>query len=125
MAVVVQAVFFTLAHGMNPGIGLMPIVNLLLFALFASMYSLAEGGLWGVCAMHGIWNWAQGNLFGAAVSGNAVDSLFAHAPRTDASELLTGGTFGIEGSIITTVVYAVAAFVAWRGFRARRLRAAA
>lgn len=124
MAVVVQGLFFTLVHGMSAGIGVLPIVNLLLFALFASMYSLAEGGLWGVCAMHGIWNWAQGSLFGVAVSGNTVDSLFAYAPQADASELLTGGTFGIEGSIVTTVVYAVAAFVAWRGFRARRLRAA-
>ena len=38
-------------------------INLLLFAVFASFMSFSDGSLWGVCAMHGAWNWAQGNLF--------------------------------------------------------------
>jgi len=33
VAVVVQAVFFTLVHGMSAGIGVLPIVNLRIFSL--------------------------------------------------------------------------------------------
>lgn len=122
VAVIVQAVFFAALHGMNPGIGILPIVNLVLFAVFASLMSLAEGSLWGVCALHGAWNWSQGNLFGVAVSGNPVEAtLMEYAPHAGASDLLTGGAFGIEGSLVTTAVYLVASYLAWRVWQKRRV----
>lgn len=120
IAIGVQALVFTLTHGANPGMGPMPIVNLLLFAVFASFYSLADGSLWGICAMHGIWNWAQGNLFGVAVSGQqTTDSFFAYTINADSSSLLTGGVFGIEGSLVTTIVYLLGIALAFRAFRRR------
>lgn len=124
--VIVQAVFFAALHGVNPGIGFLPVVNLILFAVFASLMSLAEGSLWGVCAMHGAWNWAQGNLFGVAVSGNPVEAAMMHYEATPgSSDLLTGGTFGIEGSLVTTALYAVASFVAWQVWQKRRAQESA
>lgn len=120
IAIGVQALVFALMHGANPGVGPLPIVNLLLFAVFASFYSLADGSLWGVCAMHGIWNWAQGNLFGVAVSGQqTADSFFAYTINADSSSLLTGGAFGIEGSLVTTIVYLLGITLAFRAFRRR------
>lgn len=119
-AIIAQAIFFTALHGSNTGMGIMPVINLLLFAVFASLLSLADGSLWGICAFHGVWNWAQGNLFGVAVSGNQMqDSFFGYAPAQDAQGLLTGGDFGVEGSIVTTILYVVAALLAWRSFRRR------
>lgn len=125
-AVIVQTVFFTLLHGANPGIGLLPIINLVLFAVFASVFSFAEGGLWGICALHGAWNWAQGNLFGVRVSGTEVsDSVFGYAAQPGSIDLITGGDFGLEGSIMTTVVYLVGIAIAWRVFRKKRAASAA
>lgn len=119
--VIVQAIFFAALHGVNPGIGFMPIVNLLLFAVFASLMSLAEGSLWGVCALHGAWNWAQGNLFGVAVSGNPVEAaMLRYEANTGSADLLTGGTFGIEGSLVTTVVYLIGSYIAWKIWQKRR-----
>lgn len=120
-AVIIQAVFFTLLHGMNSGIGVLPIINLLLFAFFASFFSLAEGSLWGICAMHASWNWAQGNLFGVAVSGNPVsDKVLSYTAEPDSVDLLTGGAFGIEGSLVTTVVYAAGIVILWKVWQKRR-----
>ena len=34
-----------------------------------SFYVLKDSSLWGICAWHSIWNWAQYNVFGFAVSG--------------------------------------------------------
>lgn len=120
-AVIVQAVLFTLMHGLNPGMGVIPIVNLVLFALFASLWTLAEGSLWGICILHGVWNWGQGNLFGVAVSGNIVeDSMFSYAPNEGSLDLFTGGAFGIEGSLVTTLALLLGAWIAWRRFRAGR-----
>ncbi|MBL3700039.1 CPBP family intramembrane glutamic endopeptidase [Leucobacter luti] len=119
-AVIVQAVFFAAIHGANPGMSVLPIVNLLLFAVFASFMSLAEGSLWGVCAMHGVWNWAQGNFFGIAVSGSkAQDSVLTTTPVQGANELITGGSFGAEGSLITTAVLLIGAGIAYRAWRGR------
>ncbi|QYM74737.1 CPBP family intramembrane glutamic endopeptidase [Leucobacter luti] len=120
-AVITQAVVFAAIHGANAGVGVLPVVNLLLFASFASFLSLADGSLWGICAMHGVWNWAQGNLFGVAVSGNAAaDSLFTITSSGSTNELISGGSFGLEGSLVTTAVYLIGVAIAWRVWRARR-----
>lgn len=120
-AVVVQSIFFAAIHGFNPGMGILPIFNLLLFAVFGSFLSLSEGGLWGICAMHGAWNWAQGNFFGVAVSGQPVtDSVFTYTANPGSIDLLTGGAFGIEGSVVTTLVYLAGIALAWKAWQKRR-----
>lgn len=120
-AIILQAVFFMAMHGMNPGIGPMPILNLLLVAFFLSFWSLAEGSLWGVCAFHATWNWAQGSVFGVSVSGGRLDdTLFTFVSTPTANELLTGGEFGIEGSLLTTLVLATGTFIAYRSFAGRQ-----
>ncbi len=125
-AVVAQTVFFALMHGMNPGMGPLPVVNLLLFALFGSFMSLSEGGLWGICAMHGAWNWAQGNFFGVAVSGQHVsDSVFTFTANPGSTDLITGGAFGIEGSLVTTAVFLAGIAIAWKSWQKRRMLEAA
>lgn len=103
--VAVQAVLFTLLHGLNPGTGVLPLVNLALVAVFLAGWALLEGGLWGVCAWHAVWNWTQGNVWGLLVSGQPIDtSLLSTRPAAGSSVLLTGGGFGPEGSVTTTVV---------------------
>lgn len=119
-AVIAQAVLFSAIHGANPGMGAMPVINLVLFAVFATMLTLADGSLWGVCAFHGVWNWAQGGLYGVAVSGSNVgESVFGYTPTPGSHALLTGGDFGLEGSLVTTALYAAAAFWAWSAYRRR------
>ena len=125
-AVIAQAAFFALMHGMNPGMGPLPVINLALFAVFGSFMSLSEGGLWGICAMHGAWNWAQGNLFGVAVSGQQVsDSFFTFTANPGSADLITGGAFGIEGSLVCTLVYAVGIAIFWNAWKKRRSAEAA
>lgn len=122
-AVIVQAVIFAAMHGGNPGMGAVPVVNLALFAVFAIAWALAEGSLWGICAWHGVWNWAQGNVFGVRVSGTQVeDSIFAFTPNVGSNDLITGGAFGVEGSLVTSVVLLIAILILWRKVRATRGR---
>ncbi|MBP3310517.1 MAG: hypothetical protein J6L05_06895, partial [Ruminococcus sp.] len=61
----------------------------------------------GVCAIHSVWNFTQGNIYGISVSGSGdAESVFRVASKSSA-DILTGGEFGIEGSIFTTLVLAV------------------
>ncbi|SDP74570.1 hypothetical protein SAMN04487905_10872 [Actinopolyspora xinjiangensis] len=120
-ALVSQAVVFTLLHGLNTGFGPLPLLNLVLISFVLAFWALAEGGLWGVCAFHAVWNWCQGNVYGAEVSGmNLTATLADTRPAEDGSALLNGGAFGIEGGLPTTVVLAGMLLIAVLAYRRRR-----
>ena len=103
-AVILNSVIFAFLHYGNTGFGLVPLLNLLLFGIFASLYMLRSGNIWGVCAIHTAWNFAQGNIFGLPVSGiNVHESLFL----TSVSEIrasTNGGEFGLEGGVAVSLV---------------------
>lgn len=113
LGVIVQAVFFSLVHGLNPGaLGVMPLLNLFLAALMFACYALWEGGLWGVCGFHAAWNWVQGNVYGLSVSGMPLPfSVLNLRPSTGHKDWLTGGVFGPEASVVSTILMLVAASV--------------
>lgn len=104
IAIGVSAAAFSLAHLTNPGFNLLTFLNLTMFGGFASLYMICFDDIWGVCAIHSIWNFTQGSLYGISVSGTGnTESIFRTAAKTD-SIVLSGGNFGIEGSIVTTFV---------------------
>lgn len=104
VAVIVSAVAFALAHISNPGFGVLPFINLTLFGVFAALYMINSDNIWGVCAIHSMWNFAQGNIYGISVSGSSELQSFMESVPVSAHAFLTGGKFGIEGSLITTAV---------------------
>jgi uncharacterized protein len=69
IAVTVSSLLFGLAHVLNPNATLLGLANLTLFGAFLALFALAEGGLWGACAWHTIWNWSESHLFGLRGSG--------------------------------------------------------
>lgn len=104
IAVGVSAAAFSLAHLLNPGFTLFVFFNLSLFGIFAGLYMIAFDDIWGACAIHSIWNFSQGSLYGISVSGTGETESLLRTTASSSSTLLTGGDFGIEGSIITTFV---------------------
>ena len=104
IAVVVNSGAFALAHAFNPGFDVLPCINLVLFGVFASLYMICFDDIWGVCGIHSIWNFMQGNFYGISVSGTGdSESVFRTTARTSHA-WLSGGEFGIEGSIFTTII---------------------
>jgi len=81
------------------------IVNLFLFALFLSFFYLREGSIWGICGWHSAWNWAMGNVFGLPVSGHEPTGGILFDLQPTGHTLLTGGDYGPEASLVTTVVF--------------------
>jgi membrane protease YdiL (CAAX protease family) len=111
LGLVASAVFFAALHSLNPNLNPVAILNLALFGLFTGLYALWERGLWGVCAMHAAWNWAQGNLFGIEVSGTAPGGGILFNMREAGPDIVTGGAFGAEGGLAVTAVLLVATAV--------------
>ena len=103
-AVGLSSVIFSLLHIFNPGITLIALLNIALFGVFMGVYILRTDNLWGACAIHSAWNFAQGNLVGIQVSGmTQLPTLAVMTPQSERA-LLHGGAFGLEGGLIATAV---------------------
>lgn len=110
LCVVLNALIFSLLHLGNPGISLLPLVNIFLFGVFASLLTLRRGSIWMVAGMHSMWNFAQANLFGIPVSGleGLPSPLAAEMADGGWQTLLSGGAFGVEGGLAVTVTLILA-----------------
>lgn len=98
------SVLFTLAHGLNPNMSFLPILNLFIGSLVFSLVYYYTGSLVLVGLGHGMWNFAQGFFFGAEVSGNALPYSVFKSLANKNLPLISGGSFGFEGSIIVSVL---------------------
>ena len=106
LAVGINSLFFGLMHGANAGFSLFALLNLILYAVMISLYTLRTNSLWGSCAIHSIWNFAQGNFYGLPVSGiDSGASVFRMSLK--GSAFINGGDFGLEAGISTTIVMTI------------------
>ena len=107
VAVAISSAIFAALHLANPGALDHPLalVNLVLVGVMLAFYALAEGSLWGVCGWHAAWNWALATAYATPVSGQPFD-IDPWVADFDAigPEFISGGSFGPEGSILTTLV---------------------
>lgn len=108
LAVLTNSVLFGLLHIFNPGFGPLPLLNIVLFGILESVYVLKRGDLWGACAIHSIWNFFQGNVFGISVSGMGLATSPLRATVDGSFAWLNGGSFGLEGGVAVTLVLAIA-----------------
>ncbi|HFI0162642.1 TPA: lysostaphin resistance A-like protein [Streptococcus suis] len=106
----VSSLFFTFLHLGNDGISLIPLLDLTLFAILACLVMLKTGNLWIISGIHAAWNCFQGNVFAFPVSGSQAGQAFI-AVNTSGPDWLSGGIFGVEGSIISLIVQGF--MIAW------------
>jgi hypothetical protein len=100
-AIVVSAALFGLSHAANPGAK--PFVLATLSTEMGVMCALAyilSRNIWLAVGIHMGWNFTQGFVFGTLDSGLRDPHGFLHTTMTG-PDLLTGGAFGLEGSIVT------------------------
>ncbi|HHT54332.1 MAG TPA: CPBP family intramembrane metalloprotease [Clostridiales bacterium] len=106
-AILASSVMFALAHSLNKGLSLLAFFNLVLYGIFAALYFIRRGSIWGVAAFHSTWNFVQGNFFGIQVSGLKVGSSVLTSELTETGRLVNGGGFGLEGGLAVTLVLAI------------------
>ena len=107
VAVLANSLFFAALHLANAGIGVLAFINLVLFGIFASLYFIRRGSIWGIGAVHSVWNFTQGNFYGVQVSGNAKTASVLETTMVEGKELINGGAFGLEGGLGVTIVLVV------------------
>ncbi|MBM4426557.1 MAG: CPBP family intramembrane metalloprotease [Chloroflexi bacterium] len=107
IGLLVSSIIFAILHGLNPNLNAIALVNLALFGGFAGLYAMREGSLWGISALHSVWNWVQGNFFGFQVSGTDAGGGTLINLMETGEDWLTGGAFGPEGGLAVTFVLVV------------------
>ncbi len=121
-ALAISAALFGLLHAGNPGATLLSSIAIALEAgvLLAAAFMITRQ-LWLPIGLHAGWNFTEGGVFGASVSGSEAHGLLSS--RFEGDPLLSGGDFGPEASIVAVIIClaASALFLAV----ARRRRASA
>lgn len=121
VALFLSSVLFSAMHLFNPNFALLPFVNILLAGCLLGASFLYTRNLCFPVVLHWFWNWLQGPVLGYEVSGmDSGETLLTL--RLTGSDLLTGGSFGFEGSLLCTVLLVVGtlAIVAYYERRGRK-----
>lgn len=105
-AIVLAALFFGMLHLANPDSSLFAAAGLVAGEGIGIGLYLITGRIWAPIAMHAAWNFTQGWVFGAAVSGmgEIAGGPLALRPAPGIPDLLSGGGFGPEASLAALIV---------------------
>ncbi|OFQ79944.1 CAAX protease [Streptococcus sp. HMSC065C01] len=114
LAIVISSSLFGILHMGNAGVTFLSVLNIILDGVLAGLLFIYTDSIWLVVAQHGTWNYVQGNLLGFQVSGTGADASIFSFTMGSGPDWLTGGTFGAEGSIITTLVLLVSLVIVYR-----------
>lgn len=117
IALLISAAAFGAMHAANPGATLVSSVAIALEAgvLLAAVFMYTRR-LWMAIGLHAAWNFTEGGIFGASVSGGRSQGLLES--HFHGATWLTGGQFGPEASLAAVLVCLAAALMflrlAWK-----------
>ncbi len=99
--------------------GVFGIINLLLISTIFSLLTIRFKSIWAACGLHSFWNAILYAIFGLNLSGNDKTVTAIFNMRSVGENIWNGGKYGIEASIITTIVLAAATVLIWLASRKR------
>ena len=111
LALVLSSLIFTGLHLFNPNVSVLGVTNIFLAGILLGIGYIFTKNLWFPLALHFSWNFFQGPIFGFEVSGTDSNSLISQS--INGSELLTGGKFGFEGSLLASVLCTACVLICW------------
>ena len=114
VAIIGNALMFSLMHGFNPGVTPLALANIFFSGLLFSLMVYYFDSLWCAFGIHTGWNFTQSILLGLPNSGIVVPySIFELDTATAANSFVYNVMFGIEGTIFSTILLAAACVVTY------------
>jgi membrane protease YdiL (CAAX protease family) len=121
VSILINSILFALLHIANPNIlqNPLPLINIFLAGILFGVAREATGGLWLPIGMHFTWNLFMGNVYGISVSGMDLGgSIISSQPS--GNPIISGGDFGLEGSIVTTILLVLYSLIIWKFYSKRK-----
>lgn len=118
--VLISILFFSIGHlsklfDAGVLIGIIGITNLFLVSMIWITTTLKDKNIYSAIGFHFIWNFALFNIIGLNLSGlETTNSIFEF---TAINSFLTGSSYGIESSIITTIIFLVVLLITKRNVK--------
>lgn len=117
-AVIATSLVFAVAHGANPNVRPLGLVNIFLAGAMLGAAYLRTRSLWFATGVHLGWNWTMATLLDLPVSGLELNTPLYTGVETG-PDWWTGGSFGPEAGVAATA--AIVAGTVWL-LRTPRLR---
>jgi membrane protease YdiL (CAAX protease family) len=115
-AIVISALLFSLAHLPNEGVSALAIAVIAVYGVMQAALYMRTRRLWACIGTHIAWNYCISQVFSSTVSGHAATDGLLRGELVG-NAMLTGGVFGVEGSLIPLLLIgAAAAFLLRRAF---------
>lgn len=93
--------------------GIIGVANLVLISLIFSLLTIRFKSIWAACGLHSFWNAILYCILGLNLSGNDETVTAIFNMQSIGENIWNGGVYGIEASLVTTVVLALAATLIW------------
>ena len=118
IAIAVSTVMFIIPHwsSLFAGemiYGVIGVANLVLISIIFSLLTIRFKSIWAACGLHSFWNAILYSVFGLNLSGNDETVTAVFNMQSVGKNIWNGGEYGVEASIITTIVLTIAAASIW------------
>ena len=105
VAIVGNALVFSLLHIFNPGITVLALLNIFFSGVICSLLVYYFDSLWAAFGFHTGWNFTQSILLGLPNSGKVVPySIFMLDTANARNSVFYNVVFGIEGTVFSTII---------------------
>ena len=122
IAIILSSIFYLVFRMSNPSTSKLDLINIFLISIVMSLLYWYFDNILVIAIFHAFWNFISGVVFGFNISGIKVsDTIFTVDAISD-KQILTGGSYGIEGSIIATVFFAVLGLLVYMGLYLKMFR---
>lgn len=120
-AIFISSTMFMLPHlasmEAEPVFKILGIVNLYLVSILFSLLILCRSNIWISCGLHSVWNFILYGVLGLTLSGGEANTTGFLCFEVNGSNLINGGIYGVEASIITTAIIGITVVVCYGGWK--------
>lgn len=122
IAIILSSLFYIVFRMSNPTTSKLDLINIFLISIVMSLLYWYFDNILVIAIFHAFWNCISGVIFGFNISGIRVsDSVFTVEAISD-KQILIGESYGIEGSIIVTVFFAILGLLVYMGLYLKMFR---
>lgn len=122
IGIILSSIFYLVFRMSNPSTSKLDLINIFLISIVMSLLYWYFDNILVIAIFHAFWNCISGVVFGFNISGIKVsDTIFTVETISD-KQILIGGSYGIEGSIIATVFFAILGLLVYMGLYLKMFR---